>query len=344
MGNLFEAERKKFKAQNNISSEDGGASDSKDPSVGDNKDDFLADSEDGGDGKPAKYPYVQASESPLADLPEADDVDDHSVATDVSEAELFSGTFTGRKLYRFCASDFEYTEPERVATEREVLDRVTESGHFEEQQLATANMGPHNLPFEIDLNELANKLPQVRCTLGICAIKVYRNLTILNRRPICYKKNAKETKGVYIAYLEQLKQYKFGMSAWLCTRMQELHSEFGLLYAALVFTVEEIEELLGPEINAIMALKHPGIRPTERDLVALQLGEAALACVFKTCTRTIAERLVQVPSQLVLNVFQEETFLDTVLEIETKMDKIHSNAQCLVATLVGIFEVPLGFG
>jgi len=75
---------------------------------------------------------------------------------------------------------------------------------------------------------------------------------------------------VYTAVFERLHGHKIGMSAWMHLRIKELDKKHGALYAALVLTVEEIGVLLEEEIDAIMALKLPGIRPSERNLVARQ--------------------------------------------------------------------------
>jgi len=239
----------------------------------------------------------------LSDVVQTENDERLDTEGDAVDEEEYIATDTGGKLYRFCDPDFKFTESERVATETKVLDNVAKFGHFEEHKQAAANIGSHKLSIEMGLDSLADRLSQVQEIVGKGAIKVYRNLPVLNRRPICYAKKAKEGEVVYIAYLNKLQRYKFGMSAWLYERMKKLHEDFGLSYAALVLPVPEIEALLGSEIDTIMALKLPGIRPSERNLVALQLVEAVLACAFKSCTRTIAERLVQVPNQLVLDVF-----------------------------------------
>ena len=88
---------------------------------------------------------------------------------------------------------FKCEEPQRVATEREVLEDVAKVGQFEEQRQAAANVGPHNHPIEMGLDDLDNKLAQVQCFVWTGAIKVLRALAVLDRRPIPSNGKNKET-------------------------------------------------------------------------------------------------------------------------------------------------------
>jgi len=74
---------------------------------------------------------------------------------------------------------FKCEEPQRVATEREVLEDVAKVGQFEEQRQAAANVGPHNHPIEMGLDDLVSTLPQVQCIVETCVIKVQRTWCLI---------------------------------------------------------------------------------------------------------------------------------------------------------------------
>ena len=128
----------------------------------------------------------------------------------------------------------------------------------------------------------------------------------------------KSGRGIYFIVYKNGK-IKVAMSLFDCYR--RVHQQNGVVYAGLLFDIETLREIIPDSVvDAIEALSLPGIqgdadhRKLIRDLIRLQLAEAVMATFYPTATRTVCERLIQVPSQSVLDALTPPKFCKSAIE------------------------------